>query len=137
MVVGIAAFKSFASLWFYQGALLADPDKVLVNAQEGRTQAQRQWRFTTKKEVKATRVKHYINEAKKLVKEGKAIKPRRNKPLAVPPELKAALADNKNAQAAFDALNLTKRREYAEHIADAKRAATKASLVRAETLRSR
>jgi uncharacterized protein YdeI (YjbR/CyaY-like superfamily) len=44
-VVGIAGFKSYFGLWFHQGALLKDPKKVLMNAQEGKTKAMRQWRM--------------------------------------------------------------------------------------------
>lgn len=40
-VVGIGAFKSYFGLWFFQGALLRDDQKVLVNAQEGKTKALR------------------------------------------------------------------------------------------------
>lgn len=48
-IVGIAGFKSFFALWFYNGIFLKDPNKVLINAQEGVTKALRQWRFFTKK----------------------------------------------------------------------------------------
>jgi uncharacterized protein YdeI (YjbR/CyaY-like superfamily) len=41
-VVGMAGFKSYFGLWFFQGALLDDDQKVLVNAQEGKTRAMRQ-----------------------------------------------------------------------------------------------
>ncbi len=44
-VVGMASFKSYVGLWFHQGALLGDKKKVLINAQEGKTKALRQWRF--------------------------------------------------------------------------------------------
>ena len=33
-VVGIAGFKNYFGLWFHQGALLADAEGVLINAQE-------------------------------------------------------------------------------------------------------
>ena len=45
-VVGIGAFKSYVGLWFFQGVFLKDKEKVLVNAQEGKTKALRQWRFS-------------------------------------------------------------------------------------------
>ena len=45
LVVGIGAFKSYLGLWFHQGALLKDKHKKLINAQEGKTKALRQWRF--------------------------------------------------------------------------------------------
>lgn len=126
MVVGLGAFKSYCGLWFFQGALLADKDKVLMNAQEGRTKALRQWRFKSAKEIKARQIKAYVKEAIALQEAGQEIRPDRNKALAIPPELKKALTKNFKAQTAFKALTKGKQREYADYIADAKRDETKA-----------
>ncbi|GJL92367.1 YdeI/OmpD-associated family protein [Hyphococcus sp.] len=124
-VVGIGGFKSYFGLWFHQGALLKDDKNVLLNAQEGVTKAQRQWRMTSAADIKPAIIKAYVKEAAALAKAGKAIKADRNKKLVMPPELKAALAKNKRAAAAFDKLTPGKQREYAEHITEAKQAATK------------
>ena len=96
-VVGMAGFKSYFGLWFHQGALLNDQKKVLMNAQEGRTKALRQWRMQTAKDIKPTIIKSYVREAIKLADEGKQIAPARKKPLVVPPDLKKALGANKQA----------------------------------------
>ena len=72
-VVGMAGFKSYFGLWFHQGALLKDQKKVLMNAQEGKTKALRQWRMQTAKDIKPALVKSYVKEAIKLTKEGKKI----------------------------------------------------------------
>ena len=125
-IVGLTAFKNYFCLWFPQGALLKDDKKVLMNAQEGVTRAQRQWRMATAKDIKPAVIKAYVKEAVALAKEGKEIKPRRARPLVVPAELKAALAENKKAKTSFDAMTKTLRREYADYIAEAKQAATKA-----------
>ncbi len=82
-VVGMAGFKSYFGLWFFQGALLKDDSQVLINAQEGRTKALRQWRMKTAKEIKPAIIKSYVREAIRLAKEGKQIAPARKKP---PPE---------------------------------------------------
>ncbi len=126
-IVGMGAFKSYCGLWFFQGALLSDPDNVLVNAQEGKTKALRQWRFESKKEIKSRSIKAYIQEAIKQQLEGQEIKPARAKPLTIPPQLKSALARNKKAGTAFKALTKGKQREYADYIAEAKREETKAT----------
>ena len=42
-----AYIRDYVGLWFYQGALLSDPQQVLINAQTGRTKASRQWRYTS------------------------------------------------------------------------------------------
>ena len=126
-VVGLAAFSKYVGLWFHQGVFLSDPDKVLVNAQEGTTRALRQWRFTSDKEITSRNVKAYVLEAIENEKQGKAIKPVRNKSVVVPPELRAALARRPKAKRAFDALTKGRQREFAEHIASAKQAKTKTS----------
>ena len=41
-----AGFKHHCGLWFFDGALLSDPLQVLENAQEGKTQAMRHWKFS-------------------------------------------------------------------------------------------
>lgn len=124
-VVGIFATQKYFGLWFYQGALLKDKSQVLVNAQEGKTKALRQWRMETKSDIKVRLIKQYISEAMMLVEQGTEIKPNRNKPVLVPVELEKALTQNKQARTAFDELSKSIRREYAEYISDAKRVETK------------
>ena len=125
-VVGLGAFKNHFCLWFHQGALLADKEGVLTNAQEGKTKAMRQWRMTDAKDIKPALLKRYLKEAVANAGAGKEIKPARDKPVAVPAPLKTALSRNKKAAAAFKTLTPGKRREYADYIADAKRDDTKA-----------
>lgn len=124
-VVGLGGFKSYFGLWFFQGALLADRKKLLVNAQEGRTKAQRQMRFHSRDEIERKVIEGYVKEAIGLAKRGAEIKPERGKPVQVPAELQAALRGRKKAGAAFDALTPGKRREYAAYVAEAKRDETK------------
>ncbi|MDZ4329429.1 MAG: DUF1801 domain-containing protein, partial [Flavobacterium sp.] len=47
-VLGIGGFKNYFAIWFFNGVLLHDKKKVLVNAQEGVTKSLRQWRFSSK-----------------------------------------------------------------------------------------
>ncbi len=124
-IVGLGGFKSYVGLWFHQGSLLKDPRQVLINAQEGKTKALRQWRFANKKEIVASHIKPYLLEAIDLAEQGKEIKPDRNKPVVIPAELQAVLDRRKKTAKAFDQLTPGKQREYAEYIADAKRDATK------------
>lgn len=125
-VAGIAAFKSYVGLWFYQGALLKDVKKKLVNAQEGKTKALRQWRFTSTKEIDEKLVKSYLKEAIQNTKAGKEIKPDRDKPIVIPKELAAHFKNKPSALKAFKALSKGKQREYAEHIEEAAKPETKA-----------
>ncbi len=124
-IVGLTAFKNYFCLWFPQGALLKDEKKVLINAQEGVTKAQRQWRMAGAKDIKPAVIKAYVKEAAALARDGKEMKPQRKGPPAIPAELKAALSRNKRAGAAFGKMTPGKQREYADYIAEAKQAATK------------
>lgn len=124
-VVGMAAFKSYVGLWFYQGAQLGDPQGVLINAQDGKTKALRQWRFESSKEIKVRAIKAYVKEAIAIVEEGKEIKPERGKPVDVPAELQTTFSKNKKLATAFSKLTPGKQREYAGYVAEAKRAETK------------
>ncbi|MEZ5895838.1 MAG: YdeI/OmpD-associated family protein [Parvularculaceae bacterium] len=124
-VIGVGAFKSYFGLWFYQGALLADKDKVLTNAQEGRTQAMRQWRMTSADEIRPAVLKRYISQAVKLAKSGAKVEKAPPKKLVMPAELKAALEKDAGAMAAFKALTPGRQRDYADHISAAKQAATR------------
>jgi len=128
-VVGIGAFKAYLGLWFYQGALLKDDQKVLINAQEGVTKALRQWRMNSAKEIRPAVIKRYVREAIQLVKDGRGIGPARKKRLALPPELKAALQQNEATNKKFSELTPGRQRDYVEYISSAKRAETKRSRV--------
>jgi uncharacterized protein YdeI (YjbR/CyaY-like superfamily) len=125
IVVGLGAFKSYFGLWFFQGALLKDPERVLVNAQEGKTRAMRQWRMTSAKEIRPASIKRYLAEAKALADAGEKIAPQAAKPVVTPSELKSALAADKTAEAAFRKMSLSCRREYADYVGSAKLEATR------------
>ena len=124
-IVGIGGFRSYFGLWFHQGALLEDKNDVLINAQVGTTKALRQWRMHAATEIKPSIIKAYIREAIQLVNDGKRIGPQKEKPIAVPPELKKALAGNPNVRKGFENLRPGLQREYADHVASAKRDDTK------------
>ena len=124
-VLGLGAFKSYCGVWFYQGALLTDPAKVLVNAQQGKTKAMRQWRFQALEEIDKALVAEYVAEAVKNQQQGHEIKADRSKPVTVPPELAAALEADLEIADAFDQLTKGRQREYTDYISEAKRARTK------------
>lgn len=124
-VAGLGAFKSYVGLWFYQGALLKDEAKVLINAQEDKTKALRQWRFATVEEIDEQLILHYLNEAIENQKQNKTIKADRSKPLIIPPELKKALLNDHELKDCFASFTKGKQREFADHISEAKQEKTK------------
>jgi uncharacterized protein YdeI (YjbR/CyaY-like superfamily) len=126
-VLGIGAFKSYAGLWFFHGALLKDEQGLLINAQDGKTKAMRQMRFQSVEEMDEKTIRAYVEEAIRHQKLGKEIKPEKNKPLLIPSELEAAFNQDPALQSKFAQLTLTRQQEFVEYIATAKREATRLS----------
>ncbi|WP_298420459.1 YdeI/OmpD-associated family protein [uncultured Kordia sp.] len=127
-LLGLGAFKTHISLWFFQGALLKDEANVLVNVQEGKTQAMRHWKFMDSDTVSESLIQTYIDETLAYKKAGKTVlMKKKSTEFIIPDELKSALDTNTSLKTAFEALSNYKQKEYAEHIATAKRAATKES----------
>jgi uncharacterized protein YdeI (YjbR/CyaY-like superfamily) len=128
-IVGIAGFKAYVGLWFFQGAMLKDKKKKLINAQDGKTKALRQWRFDSVKEIEAESktIKQYLEEAILNQKHGKEIKPERKKPLDIPKELYDIFIKDTKVKESFNSLSLPKQRDYCNYISEAKRETTKIS----------
>lgn len=126
-VVGMASFKAYTGLWFYQGVFLEDRQKKLVNASEGETRGQRQWRFESADEIEADLdlVIEYVREAIENAKAGKEIKPQRNKPFDLPVELTEAFDADPVLKKLFRLLSYSKRRDFARYIGQAKRPETR------------
>lgn len=126
-LLGMAAFKNFVSVWFHQGALLKDEQKKLINAQEGKTQALRQWRISAEQDIDKSLLLAYIQETIDNHKQGKQIKPKKEKPLTIPDELKRLLDKHPLIASKFNEMGRSKQREFAEYISEAKRSETKIS----------
>lgn len=114
-------------MWFYNGVFLSDPYKVLVNAQEGKTKALRQWRFTSIDAIDEKKVLRYIKEAIKNEESGNVWKPEKQPVPTVPAVLAEQLSSSKNLKAAFDKLPPYKQKDYIEYIQSAKQDTTKVS----------
>ena len=126
-IVGIGAFKSFVSLWFYNGVFLNDKENKLINAQEGVTKALRQWRFDNIVDIRESSkvIKKYIYEAIEIEVQGLSIKPEKKKSIALPKIFEDALNDSSKLEKAFSGFTQSKQREFIEHIVEAKREQTK------------
>jgi len=125
-VVGLGAFKGYVGIWFFQGALLSDTKKLLLNAQEGKTNAMRQMRFTSLNEIDEETILYYLEEAILNQKKGKTVPiAKKSSKFEIPTELKQALDADLKAADMFAKFTAYKQKEYALHIAQAKRESTK------------
>jgi len=124
-ILGLAPFKNYVAIWFYQGALLKDSSKKLINAQEGTTKALRQWRFKSIEEIEPELITEYINEAIENEKSGKKIGHTTKPELEIPPELINIFNENEGIKNNFNRLTSYKQREYIEFVVSAKRQETK------------
>jgi uncharacterized protein YdeI (YjbR/CyaY-like superfamily) len=126
-VIGLGVFKEHVAIWFFQGALLKDEAKVLINAQNDKTKALRQWRFLSVDDINAEIIIAYANEAISNEKQNKRVKIIRNKKLIIPPELEEALNQDNHLKLSFQEFSPGKQREFANYIAHAKQVKTKQS----------
>jgi uncharacterized protein YdeI (YjbR/CyaY-like superfamily) len=124
-VAGLTAFKNYAAIWFFQGALLKDEEKQLINAQEGVTRAQRQWRFQSASGIDKALVRAYIDEAIRNQRQGKFARKSPPGVLNIPTQLSQALAQNNQLATSFNALSPYRQREFADYISGAKQETTK------------
>ena len=127
-VLGIGGFKNYFVIWFFNGVLLQDKKKALVNAQEGVTKSLRQWRFSLKEEVNEAAVLEYINEAIANEKQGKNSKPQKKEPI-VSELFQKELDTDANLAEAFLKFSPYKQYEFLEYIETAKREETKLSRI--------
>lgn len=128
-IVILGGFKEYFALGFFQGALLRDRKKLLV--QLGQTQAARVMKFTSADEIaaKATTIKSYVREAMAVEKAGLKVEKKKTSDYPVPAELKEKLQEDPRFKKAFEALTPGRQRGYLYHFAGAKQAATRAARI--------
>jgi uncharacterized protein YdeI (YjbR/CyaY-like superfamily) len=117
-VVIMQGFKEYFALGFFQGALLKDPKKVLV--QLGQTQAGRVMKFTSTKDIRAraATIKAYVRDAIAVEKAGLRMTPKRTSDRRDP-----------RFKRAFEALTPGRQRSYLHHFAAAKQSATRTARI--------
>ena len=128
-IVIMQGFKEYFGLGFFQGALLKDPKKVLV--QLGQVHAGRVMKFTSAKDItaKAASIKAYVREAMAVGKAGLRMERKKTSDLPVPEELTERLRRNPRFKRAFEALTPGRQRSYLYHFAAAKQSATRVARI--------
>jgi uncharacterized protein YdeI (YjbR/CyaY-like superfamily) len=129
-IVIMQGFKDYFALGFFQGALLKDPKKILV--QLGQVQAGRVMKFTSAKDItaNAATIKAYVSEAIAIEKAGLRTKPRKTSDFPVPEELSERFRKDPAFRRAFNALTPGRQRGYLYHFAAAKQSATRTARIK-------
>jgi uncharacterized protein YdeI (YjbR/CyaY-like superfamily) len=128
-IVLIHGFKNYCALLFMKGALLKDPEGILIqqteNVQEGR-----QIRFTHVDEIFELRsaLKGYIKQAIGVEKAGLKVPLKKTSEFKMPDELVNKLEDPKFKKA-FEALTPGRQRGYILYFSQPKQSATRAARI--------
>ncbi len=128
-IVILQGFKEYFGLGFFQGALLKDPKKVLV--QLGQVHAGRVMKFTSVNEIKAkaATIKAYVREAIAVEKLGLRMEQKKTSEFPVPEELTTRFRRDPRFKRAFEALTPGRQRSYLYHFAAAKQSATRVARI--------
>jgi uncharacterized protein YdeI (YjbR/CyaY-like superfamily) len=128
-IVILQGFKEYFALGFFQGALLKDPEKALV--QLGQVQAGRVMKFTRATDIraKAATIKAYVREAIAVAESGLRMEKKKTADLPVPEELTDRLRRDPRLKRAFEALTPGRQRSYLYHFAAAKQSATRVARI--------
>jgi len=129
-IVLIHGFKEYCALLFFKGALLKDPEKILIIQTEN-VQASRQIRFTDFREIAAmeSTLKAYIREAIEVEKVGLKVNFKKTSEFAVPEEFQMKLDEIPALKTAFAALTPGRQRGYLLHFSAPKQSKTRTSRV--------
>jgi len=129
-IVLIHGFKEYCAFLFFKGALLKDPNGILIQQTEN-VQAARQIRFTNIEEIVKleSTLKAYIKEAIKVEKAGLKVPLKKASEFSMPEEFKNVLDATPKLKKAFYALTPGRQRGYLLYFSAAKQPKTRESRV--------
>jgi uncharacterized protein YdeI (YjbR/CyaY-like superfamily) len=129
-IVLIHSFKEYCALLFFKGALLNDPEGILIQ-QTKNVQAARQIRFTNVREIIKwkTALKAYIYEAIEVEKAGLKVILKKTAEFNMPEEFKNVLDKYPALKKAFYALTPGRQRAYLLYFSAPKQSKTRESRV--------
>lgn len=125
-VVLIHAFKDYCAMLFVKGALLTDPEGILVQQTEN-VQGGRQIRFSALRDIVATErtLKAYVHEAVEIEKAGLKVALKNVADFDMPEEFGKKLDEMPALRTAFEALTPGRQRAYLLHFGSARQAKTR------------
>ena len=124
------AFKGFIAVFFHKGAIMKDPNEILIQQTEN-VQAGRQLRFKNMEEiVKAKKIiKSYMKDAIAIEEAGIQVPMKKPVPVELPKDIADAMKKISGLTAAFKKLTPSCQREYLLYFDGAKKAETRVSRV--------
>jgi uncharacterized protein YdeI (YjbR/CyaY-like superfamily) len=125
-IVLIHGFKEYCALLFFKGALLNDPNGILIQ-QTKNVQSARQIRFTNVQEiVKMEKIlKAYVYEAIEVERAGLKVKLKKTSEYKIPEEFQKQLDKKQALKKAFEALSPGRQRAYIFYFSQAKQSKTR------------
>lgn len=125
-IVLIHGFKEYCAFLFFKGALLNDPEGILIQ-QTKNVQSARQIRFTNAREIGKMEktLKAYIYEAIEVEKAGLKVKLKKTSDFKVPEEFQKKLDKSAALKKAFYALTPGRQRGYIFYFSQAKQSKTR------------
>ena len=129
-IILIHGFKEYCAVLFFKGALLADPESILVQQTEN-VQSARQVRFTSLAQiVKMERIlKSYVYEAIEVERAGLKVKYKKTSQFKIPEEFQIKLNKTPKLKTAFDTLTPGRQRAYIFYFSQPKLSKTRTSRV--------
>src|SRR4029453_15465365 len=129
-IVLIHGFREYCALLFFKGALLKDPNGILIQQTEN-MQAARQIRFTNLREIAEMEpiLKAYIKEAIEVEKAGMEVNYKKTSEFKVPEEFQNKLNNTPALKTAFAALTPGRQRRYILYFSAAKQSKTRESRI--------
>ena len=129
-IVLIHGFKEYCAVLFFKGALLNDPNGMLIQ-QTKNVQSARQIRFTNVREIvkMEKNLKAYVYEAIEVERAGLKVKLKKTSEFKVPEEFQKRLDKNNALKKAFDALTPGRQRAYIFYFSQAKQSKTREARV--------
>jgi uncharacterized protein YdeI (YjbR/CyaY-like superfamily) len=125
-VVLIHVFKDYCAVLFFKGALMKDPDKILIQQTEN-IQSTRQMRFTNVAEIDNMQevLRTFILEAVEVEKSGLKVELKKTREYHIPEEFKDKLDQVPELNKAFYALTPGRQRAYLLYFSSAKQSGTR------------
>ncbi|MEE9723304.1 YdeI/OmpD-associated family protein [Listeria seeligeri] len=126
----IHGFKEYCALLFMKGALLGDPENILIQQTEN-VQAARQIRFTNLQQIIDMELvlKSYIQNAIDVEAAGLKVEMKRDKEFPIPEELQTRFDELPAFKEAFEALTPGRQRAYLLYFGSPKQSKTRVSRI--------